>query len=44
MIRISVIRNIIIITISLLYTTLALTEWEWEGMGIAHTGIPWEWD
>jgi len=19
-------------------------EWEWEGMGIAHTGIPWEWE
>jgi len=24
--------------------TLVLTEWEWEGMGIAHTGIPWEWE
>jgi len=21
-----------------------LAEWEWEEMGIAHTGIPWEWE
>ena len=21
-----------------------MTEWEWEGMGIAHTRIPWEWE
>jgi len=21
-----------------------MTEWEWEGIVIAHTGIPWEWE
>ena len=44
MIRISVIRNIIIITVSLIIYNFSIDRMGMGGMGITQTGIQWEWE